>query len=615
MKPWACACWVGLLCACSSEKPEALNVGSAAQGLTNTSLTIAVISINFRNNLEKPFAVDEARALYFEGPNSVAAYYQEASYGVVTMTGEAFDWVTVDYDDASCDLGWYDDADAKLEARGIDLSAYQYKSYLIPGQKCWGPITGASNLSGPDSHIALFTAANITHELGHNLGAEHARALNCPDIPLGRFCTHVEYGDPFDPMGSTSVRNHMNAFHKGQLGWLEASNTITADSKGTFTIAPLEQATTEPMVLRVPVPNSAPPLFYYVEYRQPFGFDDFAPTDSVVSGVLIHRAPDYSVQSPSDLISMNFSGKFADPPLRAGQTFSDGQVSIKLLRHDASSATLEVGNQPRQPDPAYGSFLIARCSNLCSSVSGQSTDDGAIVQQLACDGFSYQRFRFTEAGNGEYEIANVNSNKCLDTNTPPGSKKVTQQTCNGSAGQRFRVTAEVNASGASAYHLVEASSGDCVYIKDASTSPLVQLRLEACDGSTSQSFEITDPPALSPDLPDAGSPVDDGGSLEADATAPDGSTTDANGGSGGDAGGDGGEPGSIDAATTADGGTSFVAAEVAGNGTVAASPRGNDGCGCRVARRTEPNASVLSFALLVASASFARRRVRRQARR
>jgi hypothetical protein len=161
-------------------------------------------------------------------------------------------------------------------------------------------------------------------------------------VPIGGTCTANEYGDPFDVMGSGY--RHVSAYHKEKLGFLESANVQTVTAAGTFDLAPLEQKATGLQVLRFPIAGTSD--VYYVEYRQPFGFDSFRTTDPVANGVLIRRItiPSRGVLQTKLIDNVPGTTSFTDAALGVGKTFTDGaaKVSFTLTARSATAATVQV---------------------------------------------------------------------------------------------------------------------------------------------------------------------------------------------------------------------------------------------------------------------------------
>ena len=80
-------------------------------------------------------------------------------------------------------------------------------------------VAGSATLQGIPSRAHIngdFSATNITHELGHNFGLRHSRALDCGDETLGSQCEIREYGDTYDVMGGPDI-GYFNTFQREQL--------------------------------------------------------------------------------------------------------------------------------------------------------------------------------------------------------------------------------------------------------------------------------------------------------------------------------------------------------------------------------------------------------------
>lgn len=333
---------------------EVLNSTAAA---TTNSRKVAVIMFNWQNDQRTTFTEETARVAYFTGVNSTNAYLKENSFGKTELTGhvradgDIFGWYTIPHNNTSCSVAdhfWADAADTQAEAAGVNLYDYEHISYVFPPLPDCG-YSGAAELWGDParSWINGTDQGTITHEIGHNIGSHHASSLSCVNssgvrVSISTTCTLSEYGDPFSVMGQSNGYKHFNNFEKGHTGtainWLDPSNTVNVDRyytpDSTHTIVPIEQASTGIQTLRIPLYNSTTPLagnFYYLEFRQPFGFDNFSPTSPVVNGVSIRMAPDYIASSQSQLIDATpNTSSFVDSALGVGKTFTDPERGINV---------------------------------------------------------------------------------------------------------------------------------------------------------------------------------------------------------------------------------------------------------------------------------------------
>ena len=109
------------------------------------------------------------------------------------------------------------------------------------------------------------------HELGHNFGLWHAGSVNCGAQVLGGSCGVSEYGDPFDVMGNIR-QMHFNAMQKSALNWIPSTSVKTHSSgTQTYQLSPLESGGQSTYAIKIPTSNAK--RTYWVEFRQPIGFD------------------------------------------------------------------------------------------------------------------------------------------------------------------------------------------------------------------------------------------------------------------------------------------------------------------------------------------------------
>ncbi|KAL4439801.1 hypothetical protein ABPG75_002802 [Micractinium tetrahymenae] len=125
---------------------------------------------------------------------------------------------TCEFDDFS---GYADAADDVLTARGIDLTKYKFRVYLLPPGPC--TFVGLGFVGCDDNFPCRAwigsnfwtTPQAIAHEMGHNMGMGHAGAYD----NNGNF---DEYLDDTCVMGYCCTDRCPNAPHMWQLGWSQA---------------------------------------------------------------------------------------------------------------------------------------------------------------------------------------------------------------------------------------------------------------------------------------------------------------------------------------------------------------------------------------------------------
>ena len=336
----------------------------------STTKKVAIVMLNFQNDVSQPFTAEKVRRVTFtatlqdpeNNTGSVKAFYKENSFGFLDIEsrdrvdGDVYGWYTVSFNNNPCSYSsWSSAARAAAEADGVNFSGYTNIIYAFPlTVSClWGGMAmiggGTSWINGAynrDSGLRL-----VGHELGHNLGLHHSSSYyDCTDqsgqpTPISSNCKVGEYGDQSDIMGMNTGpfgTRHMNNFKKGRLGWYTPANTQTAATNGTYDIVPIEEASTGVQALRIQRDSTK---YWYLEYRRPFGFDEWDAADPVVNGVSIRLAPSYSTRSRSYLIDTTPDTRGNnDYPLAVNETFHDPvkNVSIKTISTDSQSATVEI---------------------------------------------------------------------------------------------------------------------------------------------------------------------------------------------------------------------------------------------------------------------------------
>ena len=319
---------------------------AAAVAKATVTNQVLVIPIKFKdiNGVfpADPFTVASiTTAVFGVAPTqSVAEYYKEVSFNQQLLAGTVANvngnWLqagTAYPTPVGCDYTFIgSQADAAATAAGYNINNYPNRVYVFAstGFSCgWA---GLAYVGFGRAWIKQTTnLLVIVHELGHNFGLLHAASLDCGTQPIGGACSASEYGEPFGVMGNQRAM-HFNAMQKRLLNWIPASSAPTHPlGTTTYTLTPIETAGGAQYAVRIPTPLAN--RTYWVEYRQPVGFDS-ALASFPNNGAQIRVASPFETVNGSDdtqfLDMTPATGAFTDGTLLAGQSFTDPNYGITI---------------------------------------------------------------------------------------------------------------------------------------------------------------------------------------------------------------------------------------------------------------------------------------------
>jgi hypothetical protein len=365
--------------------------------------TLGVILVNWAGDTRQPWTPEEVRQAIFTGGGSMNAFYKEESYDKISFDGDVLGWYTINAPSTGCDSqygNWQNLGFQAAQADGANVYGYDHVMLVFPSTDC--SFAGLAMVGGPYSWINGTLGVSVTaHEMGHNLGLHHANAYSCTSggspATISDSCVSMEYGDPFDVMGSGGP-HHNSGWHLQKLGVLDPSNVETITESGTYTMHSALTQTTEPTTLRIPRTrgsNGSVIDWYYLETRQAGGVfeNDYLSSEPALNGVTIRLNDDPSVVTQSRLLKSNPSGSWWrwDAPFLAGSSFSDGNVDIGVTSAGGGQATVAITVPEVQPDtqaPTVPTALhgTARAHGAQLAWTASSDDTGVASYTVSRDG-------------------------------------------------------------------------------------------------------------------------------------------------------------------------------------------------------------------------------------
>lgn len=337
---------------------------------------VLVAIASWAGNPADPIATAQASSTY----SAINTWYRTVSQNRLGYSATVATGVTIPVPQGTCSDDTFSDSMAssvidKLAAMGYDLSSFDQLmisfSTTSPAAQCgWiglgmvdGPITWIAGgyLSNSEAEVPI-------HELGHNLGLDHANSMDCvydgvEVSPFQGTCTEDPYGDPWDVMG---VDGSFSGPRLSALGWLGSGELATASTASTnLTLSPLESTTHTLRAVRVPVRGVGT---YWIEVRRALGVDATLLADSPsAQGVQVRFIPENGGDSASpavtQLLDLDLVGTqgMADPSLAPGQSWSspDGllTISVSTTVPSDNGASITVTNRSAATVPSAPSAV------------------------------------------------------------------------------------------------------------------------------------------------------------------------------------------------------------------------------------------------------------------
>jgi hypothetical protein len=212
------------------------------------------------------------------------------------------------------------------DAAGYNRTNYQF--HVI----CIGPVPGfgwggLGYVHGTGAWIRNTSSTGTTaHELGHNLGLNHANYWDTAGQSIIGPGSSVEYGDGFDTMGGGGSGRPYNARYRVYLNWLTNTDMVTFSTNGVYRIMAYDVTNSfGPRAIRIARSGGSNTNNYWLEFRQKSGS-----TRWQTNGAGLRWAgPGNQSSLLLDTTPGSPNGK-DDSPIVLGRTFSDKGMGLHI---------------------------------------------------------------------------------------------------------------------------------------------------------------------------------------------------------------------------------------------------------------------------------------------
>ncbi|MCU0662412.1 MAG: M12 family metallo-peptidase [Myxococcota bacterium] len=296
--------------------------------------------------------------------DSVDNFYAVNSQNIDTFSAKVFKRYNISYTASDCE---YDNTgnieNALINAfknDGNNTSDYDHIVLVVPTKcgKDWSGAWAYVGSIGDDGGVGFsvvsmykddcFDPWYLSHELGHNLGMNHARSMKCSGAlykPNGAGCSFDEYGNYNDVMGN-GEGVYFSAPYQRFMGWIAAANVATAGKSGTFNLQPADGSMCGVRAVRIPIPGETG-NYFYVEYRRARSDSRYAGTGEFGStrqnAVLITRSADGTSGNSSSSTDRVELGTSQYQGAKQGVRYDfGGGVAVKVLSMTGSYAEVSI---------------------------------------------------------------------------------------------------------------------------------------------------------------------------------------------------------------------------------------------------------------------------------
>lgn len=339
------------------------------------------ILVNYQDDTRENVPVATVNERYYGATGSLAAYWNEASYGQTTLTGDTVGWYTIDVNAADLTrknrCKWSEVRRKAIERAALDVDLDQYNRIFVvmlngpEGCGFAGLSSGCSYQLTDKQGATRRVSAHVNmssyfrsikggvglsaHEGGHDLGLPHATSEEFGSEALGPVGTTgplKEYGDMYDTMGGNwgLVPAHYSGIYKDRLGWLSPSHVkLPKDGLHAIEATTINSSKTKALRLfrGLSVKNSVvfgpyvEKEYLWVEARSNTGFDTYMNSGGHNGAMVrLERRNEFNsgwwggktvlvdTKPGSDVNTRN--ADFLDAPIYVGESFYDPYSGIRL---------------------------------------------------------------------------------------------------------------------------------------------------------------------------------------------------------------------------------------------------------------------------------------------
>lgn len=381
----------------------------------------------------------------FNQANQVHDFFDQASYGQAeVVVGAAVGGVSPDITNvlrmpstaasyaASGDSPLlHTDAEALAQTAGFNVASYDRVGVVFSflGNIANSQITygGLGEVTGKDFWInGYFNLSQVTHEMGHNFGLNHANLWAVTDgNPVSPNGKSVEYGDAFDVMGSGEfISTQYSTWNRSILQWIPDTAVSTITTSGNYRVYTFDNAAANltnpanPVALKVVRDNIRD---YWIGYRSSTS------NANLNNGAYVQWG--YNTNQQGDLLNLKTPGNTSTAPaLEVGNTFTDALagVTLKTLDKGGSGAgaflDLQVTIQSRIQWSQLSYYADEQLGQVTLTLIRNDNGVGAVsVHYATSDGTATNpAYYATQAGNVSWANGDT-SNKTITIPLVPGA--------------------------------------------------------------------------------------------------------------------------------------------------------------------------------------------------